>query len=70
METGFQLGPEALGWSRGVLRDFGNMSSATLMFVLQRILTAARPNPAKASNGFAVAFGPGLAAESFRFQLV
>ena len=70
VETGFQLGPEALGWSRGVLRDFGNMSSATLMFVLQRILMAARPNPAKASNGFAVAFGPGLAAESFRFQLV
>ena len=29
---------DALDFSRGVLRDFGNMSSATLIFVLQRIL--------------------------------
>ncbi|MGA0601363.1 type III polyketide synthase [Caulobacter sp. KR2-114] len=72
VEAGFQLAPTALDWSRGVLRDFGNMSSATLMFVLQRILAGAR-SAAPASppkDGFAVAFGPGLAAESFRFQLV
>ncbi|MBS0410086.1 MAG: type III polyketide synthase [Proteobacteria bacterium] len=70
VETGFQLAPAALGWSRGVLRDFGNMSSATLMFVLQRILNAPRSAAEGAGAGFAVAFGPGLAAESFRFQLV
>ncbi len=34
VETGFELAPQALHWSRGVLRDYGNMSSATLMFVL------------------------------------
>jgi predicted naringenin-chalcone synthase len=70
VEMGFQLGPTALDWSRGVLRDFGNMSSATLMFVLERILEAFRRAPAKRQDGFAVAFGPGMAAESFRFQLV
>jgi predicted naringenin-chalcone synthase len=70
VETGFELAPQALGWSRGVLRDFGNMSSATLMFVLQRIMDAAGGEVAKAANGFAVAFGPGLAAESFRFKMV
>lgn len=73
VEAGFQLAPTALDWSRGVLRDFGNMSSATLMFVLQRILAGAGKAPTASTaprDGFAVAFGPGLAAESFRFQLV
>ena len=66
VEAGFELGPRMLDWSRGVLRDFGNMSSATLMFVLARILGEVR----QPANGFGVAFGPGLAAESFRFSVV
>ena len=70
VETGFELAPDALNWSRGVLKDFGNMSSATLMFVLQRIMAAVGGPVERASRGFAVAFGPGLAAESFRFQAV
>ena len=37
-EQGLELGMDSLRWSRGVLRDFGNMSSATLMFVLDRII--------------------------------
>jgi predicted naringenin-chalcone synthase len=70
VERAFELEPDALGWSRGVLRDFGNMSSATLMFVLERILGAAGDTVDRAADGFAVAFGPGLAAESFRFRMV
>ena len=71
VESGLQLGPQMLDWSRGILRDFGNMSSATLMFVLKRILADARSNRAHGGgNGFAAAFGPGLAAESFRFKLL
>lgn len=69
VETAFQLAPTALEHSRAVLRDFGNMSSATLMFVLQRILAAAKPRHGANRAGFAVAFGPGLAAESFRFSV-
>ncbi len=70
VETGFELPGDALQWSRGVLQDFGNMSSATIMFVLQRIMGAVGGPVARASKGFAVAFGPGLAAESFRFTAV
>lgn len=69
VESGFELAEGTLGWSRGILRDFGNMSSATLMFVLQRILAARGHAVAAGSRGFGVAFGPGLAAESFRFTV-
>jgi predicted naringenin-chalcone synthase len=72
VEQGLGLAPDALDWSRGVLRDFGNMSSATLMFVLARMLDSrgsdGRGNTDR--SGFAIAFGPGLAAESFRFTLL
>lgn len=57
------LAPDALEHSRAVLRAFGNMSSATLMFVLARILAG------KATGqGIALAFGPGLAAEGLTFR--
>ncbi len=41
VEQGLRLPGAALDWSRGVLRDFGNMSSATIMFILDRMLRAA-----------------------------
>jgi predicted naringenin-chalcone synthase len=63
VENGLELAKGRLDWSRGVLKDFGNMSSATLMFVLQRILNGAAPGP-----GLAMAFGPGLACETFTFR--
>ena len=70
VETGFDLAPDKLDWSRSVLRDFGNMSSATLMFVMERILKSIGTTVDRAADGFGVAFGPGLAAESFRFRTV
>ena len=63
VEQGLRLGRGALGWSRDVLRDFGNMSSATIMFVLDRMLR----DDGGPQNGLAMAFGPGLCAETFRF---
>jgi alpha-pyrone synthase len=39
------------------------MSSATLMFVLARMMLRAAPT----GEGIALAFGPGLAAEGFAF---
>lgn len=58
---------EALGFeddelvhSRSVLRTHGNMSSPTLLFVLERSQHAARPGDV----GVLVALGPGLAAET------
>jgi predicted naringenin-chalcone synthase len=69
VERALDLPGDALEPSRRVLRDHGNMSSATLMFVLRDML-AARTKGAPAERGMALAFGPGLAAESFRFELV
>lgn len=62
VQHGLALPPAALRHSRDVLRDFGNMSSATLMFVLARILAAP-----EAGDGVAMAFGPGLTVETFAF---
>ena len=61
VEKGLHLAPDALDASREVLRLCGNMSSSTLMFALKRIM---RDRP---ESGVALAFGPGLAMEGFRF---
>lgn len=66
VQQALELPPEALRHSREVLRRFGNMSSATLVFILERIMRERRPG---APDGLAVAFGPGLTVESFRFRL-
>lgn len=57
---------DALGLSRDqvddslyILREFGNMSSATLLFILQRQRERNQPLPS-----IAMSFGPGLAAEA------
>jgi alpha-pyrone synthase len=63
---GLSLPEEALDPSRAVLREHGNMSSATVMFVLERMLATARPG----QRGCALAFGPGLSAETMRFTVV
>jgi predicted naringenin-chalcone synthase len=62
-ETALELEPDALSASREVLRDNGNMSSATILFVLDKILRRARPG----ERGCAMAFGPGLTAETLTF---
>jgi predicted naringenin-chalcone synthase len=63
VETALDLGSEALAESRSVLARFGNMSSSTLMFVLADLL-----DKPERRTGVALAFGPGLAAEGFRFE--
>ncbi|KQM22596.1 stilbene synthase [Sphingomonas sp. Leaf24] len=63
VERSLSLSADALNASRGVLAANGNMSSATLMFVLAELL-AGPP----VANGIALAFGPGLAAEGFGFR--
>ena len=61
VERGLDLAPGALDASRGVLSRYGNMSSASVIFVL-RDLMAQRP-----ASGLALAFGPGLAMEGLHF---
>lgn len=62
VEGALHLLPDALADSRAVLADNGNMSSATLMFVLAKLLER------RVERGVALAFGPGLAAEGFAFR--
>lgn len=64
VQQGLGLAPNALRYSRDVLRHHGNMSSATLMFVLGRILA----DPDARGPGMGMAFGPGLSVETFAFD--
>jgi predicted naringenin-chalcone synthase len=57
-----ELSDEQLEPSREVLREYGNMSSATVLFVLQRILHKASTDDAE--RVCAMAFGPGLTVET------
>jgi alkylresorcinol/alkylpyrone synthase len=56
-----ELDESALAPARAVLRDHGNMSSATILFVLERVLREDAPVPG--DWGVMVGLGPGFAAE-------
>ena len=64
VERALRLGPDALHASREVLRRFGNMSSATVMFVLKALMESG----ARGRSGCGMAFGPGLVAETMLFR--
>jgi len=61
VQTSLALGPEQVRASREVLRDYGNMSSASILFVLRNILD--RPSRSDREKVCAMAFGPGLTVE-------
>jgi predicted naringenin-chalcone synthase len=65
VQHGLALPPAALADSRAVLQAVGNVSSATVMFALRRMVSAPQPG----ALGLALAFGPGLSAESMRFRM-
>lgn len=62
VETSLELEPCALDASRIVLRDYGNMSSATILFILRRLLHDEAVGDGARIAG--LAFGPGLTVES------
>jgi predicted naringenin-chalcone synthase len=64
VEKGLGLPADALACSRDVLAQYGNMSSATVMFVLQQIMQRAQTG----QHGCAMSFGPGLTAETMLFH--
>ena len=64
VQRAFNIKPEAVSVSRDVLHRFGNMSSATVMFVLEKMLRASHPGAA----GCAMSFGPGMVAETMMFR--
>lgn len=56
------LEPDALDASRAVLAQYGNMSSPTILFVLQEVQQRAQARPGE--YGVLMAFGPGLTLEA------
>ncbi|WP_430593119.1 type III polyketide synthase [Humidisolicoccus flavus] len=68
VEAGLDLDESALDDSRAVLRDYGNMSSATIMFILRRLLVD--ESLVDGSRIAGLAFGPGLTVEQARFTKV
>lgn len=64
------LAPEQLAVSRAVLRQFGNLSSGTILFVLAELRRhlAAQLQSDVPHSGLAMAFGPGLTLEMARLR--
>ncbi len=62
VEAALGVRADALADSRAVLAACGNMSSATILFVLAAMMARGAQG-----EGVAIAFGPGLAAEAIRF---
>jgi predicted naringenin-chalcone synthase len=60
---GLDLPSEALDASRGILSEYGNMSSPTILFILNRLRSSGAPAPC-----LALAFGPGLTIEAALFE--
>lgn len=59
----YGLSEEQTEASRSVLRQCGNLSSATILFVLQHLRQALDTTARSPKQGMALAFGPGLNAE-------
>jgi predicted naringenin-chalcone synthase len=61
VQAALGLTEDQLAPSRAVLRRYGNMSSATVLFVLRTLLQRATPTPERVG---ALAFGPGVSVET------
>ena len=59
VEEGLSLPRDALEASRAVYAEYGNMSSPTILFVLERLRRGNAPRPC-----LLLGFGPGLVAEA------
>jgi alkylresorcinol/alkylpyrone synthase len=66
-QRAYGVDPAALRHSRAVLRDFGNMSSVTLLFVIASYL--AEHAPGRGGHGVISALGPGFSSESILVAL-
>ncbi len=66
-ENALSLNPKQIAPSRETLRNFGNMSSATVLFVLEQIMYHF---PHRDKPVVAMAFGPGLTVETGTFELL
>ena len=61
MKKSLELSEEKLDSSRFVLENYGNMSSPTILFILEHLMGGSSPE--KADWGLCAAFGPGFSSE-------
>jgi predicted naringenin-chalcone synthase len=66
VQEALDLSHDTLTASREILRRYGNMSSATIMFVLESMMRSALAG----ESGCAISFGPGVTAETMKFVTV
>ena len=66
LEEALSVEPGSLTLSRGVLRDYGNMSAATVLFILQRFIEGGEYE--RGDLGLISAMGPGFSAEHVFFR--
>lgn len=70
VEKTLNLPKELLSSSRKILSKYGNMSSATVLFVLKDLLENESNSSNNAGRTLAMAFGPGLTLESALLKMV
>jgi predicted naringenin-chalcone synthase len=66
LQSEMHLTGEQVQHSKCVLKNFGNMSSPTVLFVLRETLMQSKPQPG--DRGMMLAMGPGLALEAALLQ--
>jgi alkylresorcinol/alkylpyrone synthase len=59
--SSFNLPEEALHIARSCMREYGNLSSAAVLFMLSNLMASGRPKPG--DTGLMLALGPGFGAE-------
>lgn len=64
-ERALDLSSNALSSSRAVLRNYGNMSSPSVLFVMQHLLDTPL---SKSDRGLSLGFGPGISLEGMLWQ--
>jgi predicted naringenin-chalcone synthase len=67
--TAVEIDKALLSHSYDVLKNYGNMSSATVLFVLKQVIEANKKRQ-KGDTIFSAAFGPGLSIETMRLKYV
>lgn len=64
--SSFELPDDALNIARACMREYGNLSSAAVLFMLSDLIASGRPSPG--DTGLVLALGPGFGAEMITLE--
>jgi alkylresorcinol/alkylpyrone synthase len=60
-QRSLEIPAESVRWSKDFLREYGNLSSASVLFILKAVMERGRPNPG--DHGLMISVGPGFGVE-------